>query len=138
MLKTLLFALLTFGLAGCATFSRCKTKFGNTFTDTVRVQETVRLTVPRDSAVLSLVNDTTTVVREVVNHRARVIVEKTRDVIHVRAICDTVFMEKIVEIKTPTVQNWGVSPGWRTASYALAGALLLATVLLLVVLLVRR
>lgn len=138
MKSPIFFALLTVGLAGCATFNRCKTKFGGTFTDTVRVQQTVRLTLPRDSAVISLVNDTTTVIREVTSHRARVIVQKTRDVIHVRAVCDTVFLEKTVEVKTPTVQNWGVSPNWKYATYGLGGAVLLAFLLLLVVLLLRR
>lgn len=121
-MKNLLFACLAccFFLQSCATFKRCTDKFGNTVTDTITVQKTVSVTVPKDSAILRVVTDTTRIVEVSKQGRATVYLERTPQLTTVRAICDTLTITKTIAVKMPqTTTIMGVSPFYRKAFWVL-------------------
>lgn len=70
-------------------------------TDTVTVRQMVTVTVPKDSAVLRLVTDTTTVVREVRQGRATVRIVREPTYTTVYANCDSVQITKEAIAKVP-------------------------------------
>lgn len=70
-------------------------------TDTVTVRQMVTVTVPRDSAVLRLVTDTTTVIREIRQGRATVRIVREPHFTTVYATCDSVRISKEAIAKVP-------------------------------------
>lgn len=125
-MKTLLFAmLLALCLSSCMTFEKAFRKYGHNRIDTTFT--TVRTAIPHDSAVLRVVTDTTTVVREIRQGRARIIYERNPQTTYIRADCDSVIVEK----KVPQYINrqvWGVDPvykanaeRWQTIAFVLMG-----------------
>lgn len=100
-LKQSVAALLLLCLASCVTERKCLQKFGNVLTDTVTVHQTVKLTVPRDSAVLRITTDTTVVVKEVHQGRATVRIVREPHYTYVTAECDSAQLAKDILIKYP-------------------------------------
>lgn len=105
-----LLLLLLFLLSGCMTFQKAQRRYATTEVDTV--YHTVTTVVPRDSAVLRLVTDTTTVIREIRQGRAQIIYERNPRTTTIKANCDSVFIEKKVPVYI-TKQVWGVDPKWK-------------------------
>lgn len=70
-------------------------------TDTVTVRQLVTVTVPKDSAILRLITDTTTVVREVRQGRATVRIVREPHFTTVYANCDSVKIIKEAVAKVP-------------------------------------
>jgi hypothetical protein len=97
-------------LSSCTTFKAAKRKFMSTVSDTTYT--TVTTTVPRDSAVLRIITDTTTVVHEVRQGRARIIYQRTPQTTLIKADCDSVIVEKKVP-QYITKQVWGVDPKYK-------------------------
>lgn len=119
-------------LSSCATFNRCKEKFANTVTDSVRVTVPVSVTVPRDSVVTSFVTDTTYLYKEIQQGRAKVIVERTHTITTVQAKCDSVTIIKKVPVKVPgATVYFGVAPWYKTAFRFTLGALFLVLAVML-------
>lgn len=130
MRNTLLVALAAIILSSCVTFERCKSKFGeNAVTDSIKVMVPVSVLVPKDSVVTSFITDTTYFYKEIIQGRAKVIVERTNTITTVQAQCDTVTIIKKVPVKVPGPQViWGVAPWHKTAFRWTATALILAIV----------
>lgn len=70
-------------------------------TDTVTVRQKVTFTVPKDSAVLRIITDTTTVVREIRQGRATVRIVREPTYTTVYANCDSVKITKEAIAKVP-------------------------------------
>ena len=70
-------------------------------TDTVTVRQVLTVTVPRDSAVLRLITDTTTVVREIRQGRATVRIVRQPHFTTVYANCDSLKITKEAIAKLP-------------------------------------
>ncbi|KAB7728123.1 hypothetical protein F5984_20470 [Rudanella paleaurantiibacter] len=134
-MKALLYLVIASFLGGCMTFEKARRRYSTTEIDTV--YQTISTVVPRDSAVLRVVTDTTTVVREIRQGRARIIYERNPRTTTIKANCDSVFIEKKVPVVI-TKQVWGIDPKWkeraedaelwvsrwRTAAFVLLGLIL--------------
>lgn len=70
-------------------------------TDTVTVRQMVTVTVPKDSAVLRIVTDTTTVIKEIRQGRATVRIVREPTYTTVYATCDSVKITKEAIAKVP-------------------------------------
>lgn len=119
-MKNLVFILAPLLFTSCATFKRCERKFGNTVTDTVTVVTPVTVHVPKDSAVLRVVTDTATLIREVRQGRATVRIIREPTYTTVYAKCDSVAITKNAIAKIPQkIVKVGVSRFYRYGFFAL-------------------
>ncbi len=119
-MKYLIAIILIISLNACISYQKCKDRFGTTVADTVKVINSVTVSIPRDSVITSFRNDTITFVREIVHGRTKVIVEKTPTITYIKAECDsaTKTVTKIIEVQKEAT-NFGVNPLWQKAVYAL-------------------
>ena len=106
----LLIGMVALCCVGCTTFEKAKRKYATNVTDTTFT--TVRTVVPKDSAVLRIVTDTTTVVHEIRQGRARIIFQRDPKTTVIKAECDSVVVEKKVPVYI-TKQVWGVDPAYK-------------------------
>lgn len=124
--------LIVFGLlillAGCS-LKRYERKFAKTVMDTVTVRQQVVFNVPKDSAVLRIVTDTTHFIKEVRQGRATVRIVREPTYTTVFATCDSMRIVKEAIAKIPQkVVYFGVPKFYKFGFYALLLVLgLLAT-----------
>ncbi|GAB2571781.1 hypothetical protein [Spirosoma areae] len=97
-------------LQGCMTFQKAQRKFATNVADTTFT--TITTVVPKDSAVLRIVTDTTTVVHEIRQGRAKIIYQRDPKMTIIKAECDSVVIEKRVPVYV-TKQVWGVDPAYK-------------------------
>ena len=130
-----LFTLLSaFLLSSCVTYQKCKEKYFEKVTvhDTVTFSKKVTLLIPKDSIFYRIVNDTARYDKTVNSGRAKLIIKHTADTTYLQAECDSVSKSENVVFKyLPLTNNIGVSPNWRIGVYILAGALLIAILLII-------
>lgn len=121
-------ALLFLLLSSCTSYERLLRKYTTKWTDTTYIEKTVVTMIPRDSAVLVLDRKTFTDTSQVTvwheNNRAKVIVEKYRDVVTVKAECDTIYKKQIVRVGfPPQPAKIGVAPWYKKGFWYAAGLL---------------
>lgn len=105
-----LYLLLFVGLEGCNKFEIAKRKYTTNVVDTT--YQTITTVVPKDSAVLVTRTDTTRVVLTERQGRATIIYQRDPKVTTIRAVCDTVVVEKRVPVYVKK-QVWGVDPAYK-------------------------
>ncbi|GAB2586476.1 hypothetical protein GCM10027190_39470 [Spirosoma areae] len=110
------------------TYNKALRKFGYLATDsaTVLIQDTV--TILKDSVVLSLKTDTTTIHRVIEQGRARVIYDRTREITRVQAECKADTIIRTLQAKCPPVASFGIAPWYKPAFFISLGLLLVAIV----------
>lgn len=119
-MKYLIAIIVILSLNACITYQKCKDRFGSTVNDTVKVVNSVTVSIPKDSIITSFRNDTITFVKEIVQGRTKVIVEKTPTITYIKAECDSASktVTKIIEVQKEAT-SFGVNPLWQKAVYAL-------------------
>lgn len=125
MKKTLILCLLA-SIASCTTLKKCERKFAKTITDTVTIKKQIVVTIPKDSSVLRIITDTTTLIREVRQGRATVRIVREPTYTTVYASCDSARIVKEATLRMPknTIQI-GVNKNWKYAFFVALGLLLL-------------
>lgn len=118
LLTILVYALLFFELTGCMSFRKAERRYATSVIDTTYT--VVKKVVPKDSVILRLVTDTSTVIREIRQGRATIIYRRNPRQTSVQANCDSIVVEKKVPVYI-TKQVWGVSPNYKTATHLLIG-----------------
>lgn len=114
-----LICVLLLSIWGCVTYRKCEQKFGTVHIDTTYVEKPVTVLVPKDSVVLSLKTDTTTVYKEIQQGRAKIIYSRTHEKTIVQADCDSVVVTKTIRVPVESKHiTWGVNPFWKTIAYA--------------------
>lgn len=118
--------LIAFCMNGCMSYSKAVRKFGHLAKDSavVTIQDTVR--IPKDSVILSLKTDTTTIHRIIEQGRARIIYDRTNTITTVKAECKADTIIRTLQAKCPPVASFGIAPWYRWAFYIAAGLLLVA------------
>lgn len=106
-------------LAGCS-LKRYERKFAKTVVDTVTVRQQVVFNVPKDSAILRIVTDTTHIIREVRQGRATVRIIREPTFTTVFATCDSLRIAKEAIAKIPQkVVQFGVPKFYQYGFYVL-------------------
>ncbi|UHG93437.1 hypothetical protein [Spirosoma oryzicola] len=119
--------LIAYLLSGCSSFESAFRKYGQTVTDTTMVTVPVAVTIPRDSAVITVRTDTSRVIIEEHNRTSWVRLYRDKNQTRVEGGCDSATIAKDVLAKVPRKQAiWGVDPKyktwmerWRTAAIVL-------------------
>lgn len=113
-------------LASCTTLKRCERKFSTILTDTVIVKKQIVVNVPKDSAVLRIKTDTTTIYKEIHQGRATVRIIREPTFTTVYATCDSLRIVKEAIAKIPQkVIKMGVSHFYKYAFFIVLAALAL-------------
>ena len=124
---SLILSFIIHSLMSCMTYNRALRKFAHVVTDTVEVRKIVTVTVPRDSAVLRLLTDTTHIVREAQQGRATVRIVREPTYTTVYATCDSAKMAQEIVAKMPRQSvYWGVSLWYKRGFWALLVAISVA------------
>ena len=122
------FAFLALGLNSCVTLKRCERKFSQTLTDTVRVEKQVTLSIPKDSAIVRIITDTSTVIREIRQGRATVRIVREPTYTTVYAKCDSATIAQKILLKAPKNNIiMGVSKWYRLGFWISLGLLVVFT-----------
>jgi hypothetical protein len=113
------------------TFDRARRRYATIHADTVTVTKQVTLMIPKDSAVLRIITDTTHVVSEARQGRATVRIVREPRYTTVYAQCDSAAIVRNVEAKFAQQQNhWGVSRWYKRAFWVATGSAIALTITL--------
>lgn len=124
---------------GCVTYQKCMDKFSQSISDTVTVTKNVTVTIPHDSIITIYTNDTIPFYTVYKQGRARLTVDKKPKITIIKADCDST--TKVVETKYKyirTTNHIGIAPKWKTYSYVLLGALVLALLCIVIIYFTKR
>ncbi|MEA5459101.1 hypothetical protein VB796_08640 [Arcicella sp. LKC2W] len=116
-------------LNACMTYNKAKRRYANTKIDTVTVQKTVTVSIPKDSVIYTHkdFNDTIPFYEEAQQGRAKVRIEYKDRILKVKADCDSASAQQTVTLKVPQeVNTWGASPYFRDACLVLLGLFLMS------------
>lgn len=118
-------AALLFMMSSCMTYERAVKKYGHMAKDSIHVTVRDTVTIPKDSVIVHLNNDTITTYKEIQQGRTKVIVERTHTQTTIKATCeaDTIYLQKIVTL--PPVVKFGIAPWFKNAFYITLGLLLM-------------
>jgi hypothetical protein len=111
----LLTSTMIFLLSSCMTYEKAVKKYGHMAKDSLHITVRDTVTIPKDSVIVHLNNDTITTYKEIQQGRAKVIVERTHTQTTIKATCeaDTIYLQKIVTL--PPVVKFGIAPWFKTA-----------------------
>lgn len=124
----LLLAFCLFSMTSCVTYGRFVRKFGHVGNDSATVVINDTVTIPKDSVILSLKTDTTTVHQVIQQGRAQIIYDRTKTVTRIQANCRDTTIIKEVPAKCPPVTSFGIAPWYKTAFYVTLFLLAVAVV----------
>ncbi|RRB13425.1 hypothetical protein [Larkinella knui] len=125
MRNLLLIPLLLLILSGCLTEKRIR-RNAHQLTDTTYVTKTVTVTIPKDSAIVRTVTDTTRIFLTERQGRATVTLIRTPTETSAKAVCDTIIREVRVTVPCPPELQIGVNAWWRVAALVLGGLLIIS------------
>ncbi|WP_080058308.1 hypothetical protein [Spirosoma aerolatum] len=127
----LLFAVACFFLTSCLTYQKALRKFGHLAKDSATVVVTDTLITKKDSVVLRLKTDTTTVHQVIQEGRARIIYDRTHTITQVKAEClpDTIIRE--IQANCPPVASFGIAPWYRLGFWIAIGVLAVCVLIFL-------
>lgn len=110
----LLIIVLCLLLSSCTTYQRCKEKYGTSYSDTITVENSMTVSIPKDSIVTTVVNDTLTYIKEITEGRAKLIIQKTPQITYIKAECDSI-TKTVTKIERVPIQQaiFGVNPIWK-------------------------
>lgn len=120
MKNLLIFITIVFLTSGGCSLRRYERRHARTATDTVTVRQTVVFNVPKDSAVLRVVTDTTRIIKEVRQGRATVRIVREPTYTTIYATCDSMRIAKEAIAKIPQrVVSFGVPKSYKIGFYTL-------------------